>query len=97
MTVFILQFLSDYGSSNLNAMFRTEAAAKAAFAIVNTTKDQVQITDDFGVMFRIDPTRYSLILTDTNKSAALASALGSANQEAARLYGLAAPVKASTH
>lgn len=90
MKHWIVQFLANDGPAMMNAVFRTEGAARKAFEFVNEQADLVRFRDDFGVEFQFDPRAFAVLLTNTEIAAALQRAMSEAQQDAAQMYGLSA-------
>ena len=97
MTIWIVRFISTHGGAPIDAHFKTEDAARAVLrtAIAATTVLPVPITDGFGIEIYINPNIYTVVITNTQASAAFQKALSEANHEAARQQGME-PVKIET-
>ena len=90
MSLWLVKFIPYSGGAVLELCFRSKEAAEEALHVKFTSdKPRVSMTDDFGIRIVFDAFNYSILFTNTDISAALQSALHTANQEAMQTYGLA--------
>jgi len=88
MKLWIVRFVPKAGSCPIDAAFHSEERARTQFDAIYIELGPIRICDDFGIEQIIDPTAYSVILTNTDSGAAVQRALHDANRDAAQTYGL---------
>ena len=89
MKIWIVRFISYEGAAIMEGYFRTEKAARKIYDSKRVFAPNLfEFKDDFGVRVRIDPAKCAVVLTNTEASAAFHAALTTANDDAAKTYGI---------
>lgn len=88
MNLWILRIFPYSGGAPLEGMFRTESRAMEIWERAKNEENGCEFVDDFGIRVIAMPGMCGMILTNSDASAAMASAMHNANSEALHKYNM---------